>query len=112
MYPEVEFVRWVLEMDSEEEVDHLSSVGCEWEAEECVLHGCVICAELDGSQVGFVEGVVEVGLEANRGFLAEDVEGLDAGALRSPPGSLTGLTVGISPWHASHCDSEICRVLW
>jgi hypothetical protein len=62
---------------------------------------------LDRSPVGFVEGVVEVCLEANQGFLAEDVEGLDAGgaeiaARRSYP------SYGwILSCHAPHCDSEI-----
>jgi hypothetical protein len=34
-----------LEINSDEEVDHASSVGRRREAEEGVFHGCVLCAE-------------------------------------------------------------------
>ncbi len=72
-------VRLVLEIDSEEEVDHASGVSRRREAEEGVFDGCVLCAEEDGGEVCFVEGVVEVCLEANGRFVTEDIEGLDAG---------------------------------
>ena len=55
----------VLEIDSDEEVDYASGVGCRREAEKRVLHRCILCAEENGGEVCFVEGVVEVCLEAN-----------------------------------------------
>jgi len=48
----------VLEIDSDEEVDYASGVGCRREAEKRVLHRCILCAEENGGEVCFVEGVV------------------------------------------------------
>jgi hypothetical protein len=77
------FAVLVLEIDPEEEVDHASGVGRRGEAEEGVLDGGVLRAKEDGLEVGFVEGVVEVGLEANGCFVSEYAEAWARAALRS-----------------------------
>jgi hypothetical protein len=47
----------VSEIDSEEEVDYASGVGCRRESEESVLHGCVICAEEDGVRLALLKAL-------------------------------------------------------
>jgi hypothetical protein len=68
-----------LKVDSEEEVDYASGIGCRRDRRGS-YDGGVLCAEEDRCKVGLIESNVEVRLEANRSLMDENAEGLDAGA--------------------------------